>query len=119
MKYDAKLKHCAEEIKKILAMYDVMATVSLVSKTHGEFVMHFPTWSGIQLEDGHFRIRFKKEEQEKAEATTHIIVSTVQINEMFIQNFGLAFNELKKKSLIGMSPLSVTPHEDSGWDPSG
>jgi len=112
-KSDPKLKECAEEMKTILKKYDVAATISLVSPTHGEFVMHLPTWSGVQLDgDRGVRIKFKSTEKEKAQATAHLIVSTIQINEMFAGNFKGMFDELSKKSLISFSDIHnrITPH---------
>jgi hypothetical protein len=114
-KFDPKLKECAEELKAIINKYDVAATISLISPTHGEFVIHLPTWSGVQLEppDG-VRIKMKAIETKKQQDTAHLIVSTIQINQMFIENFGSIFNELRKHSLISMSPLEprITPHQE-------
>ncbi len=103
--FDPKLRECAEELKTILKKYDVAATVSLVSSTHGEFFIHFPTWSGAQFEGSNVRIKCKAHETKKAEDTAHIIVSSIQINELFVTNFKVMFDELRKKCLILFSDI--------------
>ena len=95
--FDEKLKIAAAEIKMIMGRHDIGGFVSLVSKTHSEFRLEFPSWSLAQFEnDGKgVRIRSKledfqsKEEQHIAtELTAHFILSARDMAEMNFVNLG-------------------------------
>lgn len=90
--FDEKLKIAAAEIKMIMRKHDIGGFISLVSKTHSEFRLEFPSWSVAQFEgDGRgVRIRSKledfqsKEDQHTAtELTAHFILSA---RDMAIMN---------------------------------
>jgi len=72
--YDARLKVVVEEVREVLKRHNVAGVLTLSSDTHGEFMTHFPSWCGLQLEGAGVRIRIKKEEHAKAEATLKVLV---------------------------------------------
>lgn len=114
--YDPKLKAAANEIDAVLKRYDIGGAMNLVSQTHGEFLISFPTWSGITKEldeNGVERVRVRikgKGEQEKAEGTVHLIVSNLQMFDHMSELFKNLFDLLKEKALIGFSSPKITPH---------
>jgi len=102
---DPKLIELATRIRTLMREYDAGGTISLVSKTHGEFAIVFPRWSGISEEPQGIRMRFKKEEQEIAEGAAHFVVSSMQVNEMFVEDFSELFDALRAKNIISFSNL--------------
>lgn len=120
--YDPKLKQAAAEMRNILKKYDISAFVSLTSKTHSEFVFHLPTWSGVQFEEdanGHtqFRIKIKKEEQAKAEATTWMVYGSLELLAQGMKQFDMLLDVLKSKALVMLpggprEPLKHRPEMD-------
>lgn len=83
--HDEKLKIAAAEIKMIMRKHSIGGFVSLVSKSHAEFVLEFPEWSCAQftdVKDG-VRLKCKSENFESSEhqrvaleETMHLILST-------------------------------------------
>lgn len=75
--FDPKLKACIAEIQAVLARYEVGGFISIVSPTHGEFGLEFPTWAAIRVEDVEgqvgLRLRIKKDQVELASRTVHFI----------------------------------------------
>ena len=95
MSHDDKLKEAMEAIKVILDEKEIAGTVVLVSKTHAEFLHHFPVWSAIKWNKAGSGVNIKskignfknKEEQEKIlEASVHIVMQNM---DMASQSFGL------------------------------
>lgn len=108
--YDPKLKTAIGEIQQILEKHDVSGVIQLISQTHSEFLIHFPTWSGVQFEestDGEMRLRikFKKEDIEKGNLTAHLIVDQMQMSSKHFEVFSGLFQTLKTKCLISFSSL--------------
>lgn len=119
-KYDPKLKEAMAKIKVILKEYDIGASISLVSKTHGEFLYHMPTWSAAQIQSNQLRVKSKKkdyasveEQHEVAELTAHLILSLrdMAVNDLRVMG-GIA-EILNEKWDIDHVPFAdFTPHEE-------
>ena len=79
-KPDPILQNASKEIAQIFEKYDIGGYIILASKTHGEYLMHFPKWSKAQLEitDGKPTIRFKAKHEEIGE-TTAMTVHMIQV----------------------------------------
>lgn len=114
--YDPKLKQVAVEIRAVLEKHDVGAFVTLTSPTHSEFVMHLPSWSGLSLENDdqgkpRLRIRIKKEEKQKAEATVWMVAGSIEILHRGIKQYGTILDFMRQKALIKLpGDRECTPH---------
>lgn len=78
MKPDPQLQKAVKEIKEICKKYDVGAHITLASKEHGEYLLHFPQWSKCQTEEvnGELVLRFKakgKDEDRSVVGTVHML----------------------------------------------
>lgn len=64
LKYDPNLKEAMQKIKGIIEEYDIGAHIVLTSKTHGEYLNHFPTWSIAQFnkEENGIDLKSKRED---------------------------------------------------------
>lgn len=90
--YDPKLKECIARIEKLCEEYDCGGSVSLVSRTHGEFRYVLPKWTGFTEEPDQqgktqIRLKVKKEEREKAELSAHFIHSERDTAALFFSFF--------------------------------
>jgi len=78
-KPDPKLQQASKEIESICEKYDIGGYIILASKTHGEYLLHFPKWSKAHLEiqpNGEQAIRFKAkgtDEEGLVGATVHMM----------------------------------------------
>ena len=114
--FDPKLKTAAKEIREILDRHDVAAYISLVSPTHSEFVLRFPTWSGVQREEPHgLRIKLRAVEVQKVEATTWMVVGMSELLTRGLEMFSSVFGILRQNALISISNAEdrFTPHDPS------
>lgn len=94
--YDPRLRAAMAEIIDVLLKYDIAGQIVVVSKTHSEFMTHYPKWSVLQFQEDDnenvIGIRFntngkefksKKEKHECAEATVHMIDQFEHISKEF------------------------------------
>lgn len=109
--FDPVLKQAMQEIQAVLTKYEIGGHVILSSKTHGEFLFHFPSWSKAQWEGKD--IRFKA----KGKDTDQTIASTVFFFQMVQQRCGMAFmhceemlKHLSAKMKIEGGPEGPYPH---------
>jgi len=66
--YDPALKEAMLKIQAIMDEYKIGASIALASKTHSEFLYHFPEWCIVQLEtDFKIKIRSKLKDFESRE----------------------------------------------------
>lgn len=113
MKPCPMLKKAASEIEDILKKYDIGGHIMLASKEHGEYLLHFPTWSKAQFEfknETMTGIRFKA----KGFDENGTLASTVHMFQVFQETSGNLFvgienlmKELKKKMTIEGGPERV------------
>jgi hypothetical protein len=112
-KSDPKLKEAIAEIETICEKYGIGAAISLASSTHAEFGTIFPSWSGLQVEDGGFRIKLRKAEEEKVEATMHLAYCLRDMSGLMFQNFEAVTQAIASK-------IEVEHHPFGGdWDMDG
>lgn len=119
MSYDDNLKKAVEDIKSILKRYDIAGSVALVSKTHAEFLYHFPAWSAIQWNKAGDSLNVKskkehfanKEEQSQVlQQSVHIVMQNRDIAAQSFHMFDTVYDNLKKhmdiehKSFSGFEP---------------
>ncbi len=107
------LKKAVSEIQDILKKYDIGGHIILASKEHGEFLLHFPTWSKAQFEFENeafkgIRIKSKGKDEDKT------VTATVHMFQVFQQTAGQLFMgienimvELKKKMTIEGGPFRL------------
>ena len=98
--HDPKLKKAMEEIKPILEKYGVGAAITLVSKTHSEYLYKLPKWSCVAITDRGFSIYSKKEDYDSVEHQHEIVETTTaliaQIRDLGGQTFMLFDGCLKE-----------------------
>lgn len=118
IKYDPKLKEAMAKISGILDEYDIGASIALCSKSHSEFLYHFPKWSLAQFNEKKDGVRIKAKssnnDQSALEVTTHLIC---QIRDIAIQTYGAyegIIKELEKHIEIDHKSYSnFSPHFES------
>jgi len=116
--FDPELKILIDEIDPILKKYDVMAFITVHSKTHGEFRMFFPTWSTCQWEIDSLRrvnLRFKskKSDGHTHEQTESTIGALLSIRDMCAQVFAWMQDlksQLDKHMKIEHTRSPIVPH---------
>lgn len=72
-----KLKQAVSEISEILKKYDCGGHITLASKDHGEYLVHLPTWSKLQVEENGIRVKHKGKD------TDGLLASTVHMMQVF------------------------------------
>jgi hypothetical protein len=108
-KFDPTLKQAMEEIKLVLAKYDIGGHVILGSKSHSEFLYHFPKWSKAQLEEihngkGEFGIRFKA----KGKDEDQTIAASVFFFQTLQEQCGRAFIFAEKLLKVLSTKMEIT-----------
>lgn len=118
--YDPKLKKAMEEIKAILKNYDIGGAITLVSKTHSEYLYDLPTWSCVAFTDRGLSIysqerhfKSKNEQKENQEVSFHVFY---QIRDIAAQTF-MIFEECTKAikqnaNVEHQSFYNFTPHQE-------
>lgn len=115
--YDPNLRLAIAEIKEILVKRDLMAFISLGSRTHGEFMLYTDApWSVFrseQLPDGRQAMRFKAKgikvgtpEHDNLEATAAFICNSADLCNRFAQIFYGLKAEIGRKSELTHEPLT-------------
>ena len=119
MSYDDKLKKAIEDIRKILKEYDIAGTIALVSKTHAEYLYHFPAWSEIQWNEAGDSLRVKSEkknfptkglQEQRLSESVHIVMQNRDIAAQTLDMFDTVYEALRKhftihhKSFSGFEP---------------
>lgn len=105
MQYSPKLKKAAEEIKEILAKYDIAAEVSLHTPGFSEYILKLnPSYSCVSLSNGGVRFKAKKEdypdEKQRIKVMTdstnmlHLLSNTVGTNAVNLIAISDAIDEL-------------------------
>jgi hypothetical protein len=118
--YDPDLKEAMEKIKAILDEHQIAGEIILASRSHVEFLHHFPKWSIAQLnkERNGIDIRSMREDfesQEQQHRDTEDSVSIIcEIRDMAAQTFMIFDNvvkELENHMEIDHTPFNnFTPH---------
>lgn len=113
--YDPRLKLVAEEIKAVLKKHNMAGALALASDTHSEFVLSFPTWSGLSFANGEMRIKLRAKEPAKWNATVHALF---QLRDLSARNFAsldqlsnMVLAEAKKNGTV------ITHKAFSGFHP--
>lgn len=100
MNYDPKLKEAMAEIKAVLKKHDIAGALTLVSKSHSEYLYHFPTWSAAQLTDEGIRIRIKSSDFADKQAADQALLDSLhvvlQIHDLNSQNLKVMDQLIKK-----------------------
>jgi hypothetical protein len=92
-----------------VAKYDCAAMVLMVSPTHAEVLNDlFPTWSVMKREGNGLRFRSKREDfvtkeaqHQAAEATAHMLTSTVEWSRQLNANMRGVLEQLGRHMKIG------------------
>jgi hypothetical protein len=79
MEYDPKLKEAMAEIKAILSKHDIAGAISLVSETHSEYRLQFPSWSMAQLTEKGLRFRGKAADYPNKEAANEALTRSLHV----------------------------------------
>ena len=121
--FDPKLKELISKIDALVKEYDVMATVNVISRTHGEFGIFFPTWSVAQWENlpnGQKGMRFRSKNAKQGtqkfkdtEDTVHGIMSIRDMSAHFFQWMETVKTELDKHMEIDHTPGPIIPHGEN------
>lgn len=120
--YDPELKEAMARIKHILEDHQVGAAITLVSKSHSEFLYHLPKWSCIAWTDRGLSIysqerfhRSKEDQKRNQEESFHIVY---QIRDIAAQTFML-FEKITRwmekdlpVDIEHHSFANFTPHQD-------
>lgn len=72
--FDPKLKQASAEIEAILNKYGIAGAICLASSTHGEWLLHFPTWSLVEMAPTGIRVRTKAADPELTNASMHLLL---------------------------------------------
>jgi len=121
--YDPDLKEAMEKIKAILDEYQIGGSITLASRSHSEFLYHFPEWSVAQFNKSKDGIDFRskaedfesKEQQDQdTEASVHLLCAIRDISAQTFGNFDNVLQDLGKHMDISHKPFSgFTPHFDN------
>lgn len=103
--HDPKLAEILREVNEILKRNDVGGFVNLVSRTHFEWGISFPTWSGLTVEtasDGGFGIRLnlQAEEVEKANLTAQFLMSNRNVSGLLFTTMEDLISEVEKMGAV-------------------
>jgi hypothetical protein len=104
-----QLKAAMAEMIKIAEKHDIGAHIILASKEHGEYQLHFPTWSKAQIE-GHTGIRFKakgKDEDSTLASTVHMLQVFSEVSEQLSNATANILRMLSEKMIITGGPKRV------------
>lgn len=115
--YDPVCKEAMAEIVAILRKHDLGASVHLVSPSHSEFLVEFPTWSAAQLEgEQGVRIRTthlpdQEAKKRMAELTAHLVFQLRDLAAQDLHVFEQLIAVLKKHWEIEHVPFyRAAPH---------
>ncbi len=102
MQYSPKLKKAAEEIKEVLAKYDIAGAVVLHTPGYSEFVLDItPTYSCAWIQGEQFRIRAKKADYDTLEEWKQRIADTANMTHHLSTQVGqLAMNLFHAAELV-------------------
>ena len=112
-KPDPILQTAAKEIAAICEKYDIGGYIILVSKTHGEYLLHFPKWSKAQMEitpEGKSAIRFKakgKDEDQTVKSTVHLIQVFEKQGRNLSHGMDALLEMVESKMFIGGGPKRI------------
>lgn len=102
------LKQAIAEMKAIAEKYDIGAHLVLASKDHGEYLLHFPTWSKAQLEENGIRFKAKgKDEDRTIASTVHMIQVLQQTSGNLFMGMDKLLKDLHEKMIIEGGPQKV------------
>lgn len=94
------LEAAREEITSILNRYNIGGIVVLGNKNGGEFKIHFPEWSCIQLNpDGTAKIKINKDNVDEASATLSFMLNARDICSNYIILVEQLLSSLESKSV--------------------
>ena len=112
--YDPALKEAMLKIQEIMDEYKIGGSIALASKTHSEFLYHYPEWSAVQLETAsQIRIRSKlkdfkskEEQQQNMQESTHFIAQMQDLSAQSFAMFEIIFKKLEEHYEIEHEPFS-------------
>lgn len=120
MEFDPKLVELREKITRLIEEYDAGGTVSLISKTHGEFSYVIPDWTaitelfdkegrgiGMRIQTQGVATDFK--EKEKLNLTGHFIFSQRECSCRFARLFIDLCKALEEQVKVDFK-FEVHPH---------
>jgi hypothetical protein len=118
MSYDPKLKLAMEEITEICKKYNCGGYFVLASKTHSEFMFHFPEWSKAQMhfnpEEGKYGIMFTakgKAGDEDITSSVHLLQSIQFMCGHGYMQMDKLIELLKEHMTIEGGPAGFEPHD--------
>lgn len=112
---DSDLQAILKEINEILKKNDLGGVINLVSKTHSEFGISFPPWSGLAIEtapDGGFGIRLKMQADqiERANLTAQFLMSNRNAAGLLYTTMEELLQDVEK---LGAQVTVITPGKPS------
>ena len=117
--FDPNLKKAAKEIKAIMRKHNIGGSISLVSKTHSEFLYHIPPWVAIKITaDGRgASIKINSEiypdrdkKMQVAEDTAHFIMANQHTLDNLSGQNNVIGNLLREAWDIVTEESKFTPH---------
>ena len=124
MSHDDNLKKAVEDIKSILRGYDIAGSLALVSKTHSEFLYHFPAWSAVQWNKAGDRLNVEnnpkhyanqEELSQRLTQSVHIVMQNRDIAAQTFHMFDTVYESLKEHMNIEHKSFSgFEPHKPPG-----
>jgi len=90
-KPDPKLKEAIAEIKKVCEKYDCGGVLILANQTHGEYLVHFPTWSKCFYDGEGLRFRAKGKDDD---GTVGATVSMIHMFQIRCLEWGRGFDKI-------------------------
>ncbi len=114
---DPKLRKTARDIKKILKQNGYAGSFVIVSKTHAEFRMHFPSWTAIKLDGNQVRVKAKREDFKSKADQIKMVDDTVHVLENMRMVGGMIFENMNNIIKMIEKTIEITYSNDLGFVP--
>lgn len=109
-KPDPRLQQAMAEIKKVCEKFDIGGTLILASRTHGEYLVHFPQWSKCYWDAEGLRFKSKaNEDREDITSTVHMLQVFQERSFEWGQNFDKILEMVETKLIITGRPQKIPP----------
>lgn len=104
---DPMLKAAMEEIYAVLNKYDIGGTITLTSKTHSEYAVHFPDWAIFKFVGDYIHILCQREDYDTDEEQQAQVLASVH---MILQMGDIA------ERVVYMADTVRKTLEEHGWE---
>jgi len=112
---DPKLRKTARDIKKILRRNDYAGSFVIVSKTHAEFRIHFPSWTSIQLDGNQIRVKARQVDFKSKTEQIKMFDDMVHVLENMRMVGGMIFENMNNIIKMIEKTIEITYSDDLGF----